>query len=438
MESMAEIPRSGSGAGSSGNEKRRIVFVNRFFYPDHSATSQMLSGLVFDLAKDRSVWVVAGRQLYENPKAALPLRETVSGVTVRRVRASAFGRHRLAGRALDYFTFHLGAAAALVRIARPGDLIVAKTDPPLISVVAAAVAALRGCAVVNWIQDLFPEAARALEIRGMKRSAPLLRRLRNWSLRRAAANVVLGERMRERLQAEGVAPSRIRPIANWADGESLRPIAPENNPLRAEWGLGDAFVVGYSGNLGRAHEFGTVLDAIGRLRDRPGIRFLFIGGGAQRAEIERFVRERNLSNVSFRPYQPAERLAYSLSAADIHLVSLRPELEGLIVPSKFYGVCAAGRATLYVGDPEGDIPRIIRGIGCGRAIEPGDGASLATAVDEWSKDPDGVRAMGQRARAAFERSFDKRHAMQAWRALLGSLAPDEAENRAAASAEERI
>jgi colanic acid biosynthesis glycosyl transferase WcaI len=435
MEYMAEILRDGSGIGLSGDERRRIVFINRFFYPDHSATSKMLSGLVFELAKDYPVWIIASRQLYENPKADLPPREVISGVVVRRVRTSGFGRHRLAGRALDYVTFYLGAAAALVRITRPGDLIIAKTDPPLISVVAAAIAALRGCTVFNWIQDLFPEVALVLKVRGMNWGAPVLLRLRNWSLRRAAANIVLGERMQERLQAQGVPPSRIRVIANWADGESLKPIAPENNTLRAEWGLEDSFVVGYSGNLGRAHEFETILDAIQRLRNRPKIRFLFIGGGAQRAEIEQFVRERNLPNVLFRPYQPTEQLAYSLSAADIHLVSLRPGLEGLIVPSKFYGVCAAGRATLYVGDPEGDVPRIIRGAGCGRTIESGDGASLAEIIDEWSKDPDTVRAMGRQARAAFERSFEKRHAVQAWSVMLGSLAPDKAENRAAASDE---
>jgi colanic acid biosynthesis glycosyl transferase WcaI len=400
-----------------------IFFVNRYFYPDHSATSQMLSDLVFELAAmGYSIEVITSRQLYDNPAASLKPVEVLEGVRVHRAWTSRFGRAGLAGRAVDYVNFYLSAFWRLVRRLGRRDIVVAKTDPPMISVVCAVAALFRGAALINWIQDLFPEVAVALNVRGAGFVSPLLRRLRNWSLLRADRNVVLGDLMAKRLSDQGIARHTIHLIPNWADGELIHPVPSEHNDLRTEWNLKDKFVVGYSGNLGRAHEFSTILRAAEMLRDRSDrVVFLFIGGGQQRAVVERCVCARNLPNVLFRPYQPKEKLAQSLSVPDVHLISLQPKLEGLIVPSKFYGICAAGRATLYVGDPQGEIPQIIRAMSCGDTIEPGDAAGLATVIEKWSKNPETVHAMGARARARFERSFDKRYAIQTWSEMVDGL-----------------
>src|SRR5260221_10089473 len=168
----------------------RVVIVNRYFFPDHSATSQMAGDLAFHLAgRGWSVEVVTSRQRYDDAAARLPKRETVDGVTIRRVWTSRFGRSFLPGRAMDYATFYLSALLALAPAPRKA-VVVAMTDPPLLSVVAAA-ASRR---VVNWVQDLFPEVAEGL---GMVRHTSLLRRLRDWSLRQAKANVVFTEWMAE-------------------------------------------------------------------------------------------------------------------------------------------------------------------------------------------------------------------------------------------------
>jgi len=113
----------------------QIVFVNRYFFPDQSATSRILSDLAFRLAaRGLSVAVVTSRQLYENPRAALPPREILSGVRLHRVFTATRGRSRLTGRALDYASFHIAAAGELLKIVSRGDVVVAKTDPPLISI----------------------------------------------------------------------------------------------------------------------------------------------------------------------------------------------------------------------------------------------------------------------------------------------------------------
>src|SRR5712671_4057315 len=191
----------------------RVLFVNRFFHPDHSATSQMLSDLSFHLAeRGWTVEVVTSRQRYDEARATLPSRETVRGVEVRRVWSTRFGRAFLPGRAIDYATFYVSAFFALLRRAGRGATIVALTDPPLISVIAALAAMLRGTRLVNWTQDLFPEVAEALGMHALR----VLRRARDWSLRRAHANVALGEAMAARLPNAAV-------IHNWADA-ALHPV----------------------------------------------------------------------------------------------------------------------------------------------------------------------------------------------------------------------
>ncbi len=403
--------------------KHKYIFLNRYFYPDHSATSQLLSDLAFDLGgQGWDVHVITSRQRYDDPGAGLAAAETVRGVRIYRVWTSRFGRRNLLGRTFDYFTFYTSAAWRLWRLVRRADIIVAKTDPPLISVVAASVTRLRGATLVNWVQDLFPEVAAALGIRGMNSAvARVLRHFRNASLRIARMNVLVGDHMAARVRGEGINASRIRIIHNWADGAAIRPQKNTENALPREWGLADKFVVGYSGNMGRAHEFTTILDAAALLNGEPEIVFLFIGDGAQRPWIEASVREKGLQNFVFKPYQPRQRLAQSLSVPDVHLVTLRSGLEGLMVPSKFYGIAAAGRPVLYIGDPEGDIVTIIQRANCGVAISEGDAGSLAAQIRRLDSAYDLCLDMGRNARAVFDQRFERRWALSTWKQLLSGI-----------------
>jgi glycosyltransferase involved in cell wall biosynthesis len=234
-------------------------------------------------------------------------------------------------------------------------------------------------------------------------------------------NVVLSEPMAARLCALGVPRERTRVIGNFADDALVSPRPASGNALRQAWGLGDRFVVGYSGNLGRAHEYETMLDAMMRLEAQGvdhKITWLFIGGGALYRRLRREVEQRGLTSVRFEAYQPRDRLAESLSVADVHIVSLRPELEGLIVPSKFYGIAGVGRPTIFIGDPQGEIASILARLDCGRTVAAGDGAALARTVLEMAADRRGCEAMGERARCAFEQEFDMRTAIARWDKLL--------------------
>ena len=144
---------------------KRVIFLNRFFSPDHSATSQLVSDIATDLAScGHDVHVITSQQLYDDPQARLPSQETLSGVRVHRVATTRFGRSKLIGRAIDYFSFYASAWRTLLEVTQPDDILVAMTDPPLISLVAMQVASRRRAYLVNWLQDIYPEVAVALNV----------------------------------------------------------------------------------------------------------------------------------------------------------------------------------------------------------------------------------------------------------------------------------
>jgi len=402
----------------------RIVFVNRYFSPDESATSRMLSDLAFRLAqRDVNVSVVTSRQLYQDANAALPARETIRGVEVHRVRTATQGRSRLLGRALDYASFHLAAGSELLRILNRGDVVVAKTDPPLISVVSALAAAWHDAHLVNWLQDLFPEVAAVLAPDSVpKPLQSMLLGVRDWSLRAAVMNVSLSEGMKSRLTGRGVEPDRVTVVPNWANVEEVVPMPAQLSKTRRRLGLQGSFVVGYSGNLGRAHEFDTLLGAARLLQSDPDIAFLITGGGAKAAALQQSTQHAGLTNTFFQDYQPPEMLSDSMAAADIHFVSLLPSLEGLIVPSKIYGILAAGRPALFVGDPNGDVARTIQQFECGIVVAVGDSACLARELRALRDNPDRVEAMGRRARANALSYCTSDHAVGQWIRMLQGVA----------------
>ena len=405
---------------------RRLIFVNRYFHPDHSATSQMLSDLAFALARDgEDVAVISSRQLYQRADARLAARERVHDVEVYRAGSTRFGRAGIIGRTVDYLSFHVTAAIALARIARRDDIVVAMTDPPLMSVTAAIVAKFKRFRLVNWLQDLYPEVAFHS---GIAFTDGWLGRLlcwaRNRSLGAAAANVAIGEQMALRLERENVPRGRIAMISNWTDDLNIMPTDCDN-PLREDWDLKGKFVVGYSGNLGTAHEASAILGAAEILKDRTDICFLVIGGGSRLSDLQREVRTRNLTNFVFKPHQPRQLLPMTLTLPDVHWLSLRTEFEGLILPSKFYGIAAAGRAMILIGAETGELARLVRSKDCGIAVAPTAHGRLARAISDLADSPSLRADMGRNARRMIEAEYSMAASIQRWKALLAhlSLAP---------------
>jgi colanic acid biosynthesis glycosyl transferase WcaI len=399
--------------------KPRVIIVNRFFHPDHSATSQIASDLAFHLVgQGFRVTAVTGRHGYDGARFAS--RESVNGVDIIRVGGTNFGRGSILGRLIDLITVYPALFLAMARHTGKGDTLIAKTDPPLLSVIAALASRIKGARLFCWLQDLYPEVAAELGASALRGwlGAPL-RFLRNWSLRKADRCVVIGERMAERIAKLGVAQSRISIVHNWCEDALIHPVAHADNPVRREWGFSDDdLVVGYSGNLGRAHEFETVLSAAQQLNDQTAIRFLMVGGGASAQKLKAEVAKRGITSFSFQPYQPREKLAFSLGAADLHWLSLLPAMEGLIVPSKAYGIAAAGRPIIAITDQDGEVARLVKAHDAGVVISPGDGDALATALNDYANDPTKRAGQGVAARSMLEKKFTMQASLARWVSIL--------------------
>lgn len=419
----------------AARSRRRIIFVNRFYAPDHSATAQMLTGIAEGLAKGPlavdgqpappldEVVVLTSRLRYDDPTARLAATEIRHGVTVRRVWTTRFGRAARLGRAIDYLSFYVAVGIVLLTTTRRGDIVVAKTDPPLLSLACALPVRLRRARLVNWLQDVFPEVATELGERAVPRSlGNVLARWRDANCRAAAANVVLGERMREFFLARGLPERNFHVIPNWASSEQIVPLATAESTLRRRLAVGNAVLVAYCGNLGRAHDHESLAAAITQLKARDDIRFLIVGGGAGQVALRRSLAEAGVAGVEFLPYQPEEALSDTLAAADIHLLCLRRELEGLIVPSKLYGIYAAGRPALNWGDVDGEVARELKRSATGVTVPDRDPTALATAIERLAEDPEMRALQGARAREVLVSQYSLPRALVAWRAMLDGLA----------------
>ena len=297
------------------------------------------------------------------------------------------------------------------------------TDPPLISIFAMAVAKTRKARLINWLQDIFPEVASELGNNPLPRWFDrAVREIRNSTLHAACANVVLGERMREFLERTGVPAAKISVIENWAD-DNPETVAGAQSRLRTRLALAGNFVVGYSGNLGRAHEFQTLLDAAALLGADNNITFLMIGGGAGMTALRQAVGRRGLSNFQFVPYQPRSSLFDSLAAADVHWVSLLPALEGLIVPSKLYGILAAGRAVIFIGAADGEIARVIESAQAGVTVAVGDAGELVRQISELKSNSSLRKSMGCNGLKLHREKFTPQRALARWGEILGQPGP---------------
>lgn len=394
----------------------RVIILNQFFYPDHSATSQLMTDLAESLFKQGvAVTALAGRGRYNGGEKLQP-REVYKGVRIERAWATSFGKKNSLKRVCDYLSFYLGASWKLLRLPKH-DLVMALTTPPLIGLVALLIGRLRGMRVVALVQDLYPDVAVSLgSLRQHSPATRFLDYLSRLTLRRSDRIVVLGECMRERVVAKvgESRASRVDVIHNWADGLAVKPLNGEENPFSAEHHLGDKFVLLFSGNLGKVNEFSTVLHAALHLRDRTDIVFLFVGEGAKASEIENFSQSHGLKNIRMLPYQPRETLRYSLAAGDASLVTLAEGLAGLSVPSKTYSILAAGRPVLFVGDARSSAARIVLENNCGAVVPSGESLRLAQIITDWASDKSKLTALSLDARQTFEKRFDRPQAVNSY------------------------
>lgn len=398
--------------------KPRVLFLNRSYWPDAEATGQLLTDLCEGLAHEFDVTVVAGTP-NANPSGQQYHRRGAqrrNDVNIQRLLHTRFPKSTLTGRGANLISFAAATCWRLLQMPRP-NIVVAQTDPFLLPLIAATVKHLRSFYLIAYVQDIYPDVAVVV---GKAREGFLTRLLRRRlarAYRRADWVVTLSSDMRDLLVSHGVAEERVVIIPNWADTEQIYP-KKQNNILRNSQGLNRQFVVMYSGNMGLVHDLDSIVRAAELLRDEPRITFLFVGEGSERARIESEVKRRQLDNVRFMPYQPRENLADSLSAADLHVVSLRADVHRCVMPSKLYGVLATGTPVVAIADGESELTRLVREKQVGITVAPGDAYALEQGIRSLFGNTDTVRTLGINARNLAVSHYDSRLAVEQFRDLL--------------------
>jgi colanic acid biosynthesis glycosyl transferase WcaI len=400
----------------------RILLLNLYYPPDTSATAKMAETIVQALSPSHRVTILCGRPSYD-PIERRPWRpfQTEQAGPARIIRAGStdFSRVDMKKRVLNYLSYvTLAIPRALIV---PCDVILAMTDPPFQGIVGAIVAALKRKPYVYNIRDMYPDMAVGGSIVKPGMFARIWEKLHRWALRRATRVIVLGEDMRRRIIAKGVDPARVLIVRDGAEILPMNAPLPSPDPEVVRAIRGDfSFVLVHAGNLGFYGAWNTLVTAARNLAS-DGVALVFVGDGAQRSQIE--AAAAGSSNIRFLDFFPASKIPSVLAAADVHVITVKRGLEGVVVPSKMYGILAAGKPILAVAPNETDAVSLGVQRGFAVAADPDRPAEVVIAVRALASDPAKLKAKGEAARAAAP-DYDRVKELQRFLKIINLLAAD--------------
>jgi glycosyltransferase involved in cell wall biosynthesis len=400
----------------AADARPRILVLNQYYWPGIEATAQLLAQLCEELAKEYEVTVVTGHLRGHD----LPADEIRGGVRIVRVRSTTYERSELHRRAANYASYLGDTVLTALRGERP-DLVLCMTDPPIIGDIALVVARRFGVPLLVISQDVFPEIAERVDRLRQPILLGALRRLVALYLKRADRVVAIGETMKLRLEEKGAPPDRVAVIPNWVDTAEIEP-KPRRNDWSAAHELDDAFVVMHSGNIGHAQDLDTLVRAATFLRDLESLRIVLIGFGARHGEVTRLAQRLEVTRaVRFLGYQARELLPLSLASGDLHYVGLARGLSGFVVPSRLYGILAAGRPVLVSADADSETVRLVEEVGCGVVVPPGRPELVAGVIRDVVEGRRSLEGMGERGRDWVESEADREVAFGRYRRLVADV-----------------
>lgn len=376
-----------------------LLILSQVYVPDPASVGQHLHDTAVEMTeRGIRVRVVTSARGYESPDRKYPAKEVRDGVYIRRLPFSSFGKRSIAARLLGQCVFLVQAVVRGCLTRRLRGILVS-TSPPMCSVAALCIAAIRRVPIVYWVMDINPDQAIRMGVFS-KTAWPVraFHLLNRFILRGAARVVTLDRFMAARLLEKRDISDKLDVFPPWPHDGRIVPVPHANNPFRRRHGLEGKFVVMYSGNHSKAHPISTLLKAAKRLEHDDGIRFVFVGGGHEKHKVEERIRG-GAPNLISLPYEPLEQLKYSLSAADVHVVTVGGSVVGIVHPCKIYGAMAAARPILLIGPDPSHASEILDETGCGRRVFHGDVDGAVDAIRELARMTPFERAqMGHAAR----------------------------------------
>jgi glycosyltransferase involved in cell wall biosynthesis len=386
---------------------KTILLFTQSYLPDPMSVGQHLSDVAREMVRrGHRVHVVTANRGYDDPSIIYPAREVIDGVDVRRIPLSAFGKNTLLRRAAAAGMF-AAQCAAIAMTRRHVNAILVSTVPPLGAASAVFARYLRGVPIAYWVMDLNPEQLVALgSLRPESIWTRALDAMSRALLRMASMVVTLDRFMAARVERKAPIASKLQVFPPWPhedrfEHSSDNGVPHEQNSFRRRHALENKVVVMYSGNHSISHPLRTVLEAAARMQGEERLVFLFVGGGAAKKDVERFIEQRKLVNARSVPYQPLAEIRHSLSAADVHLVTLGDQFVGINHPCKVYGAMAVSRPVLYLGPRPSHIDDLLEQHGFGWRVAHGDVDGAVRTLREIVAMPaEQLRAMGSRARLA--------------------------------------
>ncbi len=371
---------------------KTLLIISQVFVPDPASVGQHMTDVAVEMARrGYRVMVYTSARGYENPSIRYPRRQNLHGVEIHRLSLASFGKKSIFLRVLGTASFMLQSIFLCLFTPNLAGIFFS-TSPPLIGIAATIAHKLRRVPIAYWAMDLNPDQLIAMgKLKPSDFTARMLETINRIILNNSSLIVALDRFMADRLRLRAKVDHKMQIMPPWPHEEHLDPLPHDQNPFRAKHSLNDKFVIMYSGNHSPANPLRTLLDATLAFKNDPQIQFLFIGGGLGKKEVEAHIQQHNLTNVASLPYQPLADLRYSLSAADVHVVSLGDDMVGIVHPCKIYGAMTVGRPILFFGPRPSHVSDILDEAPIGLHVDHGNASGTNAAINELRALPQSQR-----------------------------------------------
>ncbi len=402
---------------------KRLLFLNRSFYPDVEATGQLLTELCEELENDFEIHVICGNPLYRKVKNRGLIDKTrYRKITIWRINNTTLTKRYFFTRFINLSSYFF-LCFIWTFFLKKMDCVISETDPPLLALIAYVYSRLHRRPFIYYSQDIWPEVG----ILNRRMTNPVLTKIlsvgNRFLYRQATQIIVPGRDMKERLEKEKhLFADKIEVVENWADPIQIFPVSREENMFVKRNALENKFVVMYSGNIGLSQDLENIIYLAETLKERRDILFVLIGEGALKEKLVDMASSMELENIKFLSYQEKKDLKFSLNAANIHLVTLKKGMKGIIVPSKVYGIMASGKPFIAAVDEGSEIDKMVKEFQCGIAVKPSSVEGLRTAVLWAFNNRDKIKELGENGRKALMEHYTRKISAQKFnKTILNSI-----------------